>query len=138
MRGKKRILLIDDEKDFCFFVKNNLEQTKKFKVDYATDPEKGLRRAKRRFPDLILLDILMPKKDGFKILEELKKNEKTISIPVIMLTALGEDETKIKAAAQYCEDYITKPVNQDLLKTKIDNVFDILKGKFNMKQKGVE
>ena len=122
---KKKILLIDDEKDFCFFVKNNLELTGEFKVVYATNPDKGIRLARQDPPDLILLDILMPRKDGFKVLDMLKKNSKTLSIPIIMLTAVGEDEAKIKAVAAYCENYITKPVGFDTLRTKIDAVFEM-------------
>jgi two-component system alkaline phosphatase synthesis response regulator PhoP len=125
MAGKKKILLIDDEEDFCFFVKNNLEQTEEFSVSYTTNPDKGIRIARKDPPDLILLDILMPKKDGFSVLEILKKHEKTLSVPVIMLTAVGQDEAKIRAARGYSEYYITKPASLETLRTKIDAVFKI-------------
>ena len=123
MTDKKEILIIDDEKDFCFFVKKNLEQRGDFSVLIATDPDKGIRIAKRKTPDLILLDISMPKKDGFTVLDILKKNTKTIFIPVVLLTAVVEDDAKVKASGLYGEDYITKPVASEALAAKIDEVF---------------
>lgn len=125
MGERRKVLLIDDEKDFCFFVKSNLFATGEFDVAYAISPDKGIKIAKESLPDLILLDILMPRRDGFKVLEALKKNENTLSIPVIMLTAVGEDEAKIKAAQAYCEDYITKPVAIETLREKINRVLQI-------------
>ena len=67
------------------------------------------------------------KRDGFEVLETLKKNKKTLHIPVIMLTAKSEDESKVKAACSYCQDYIVKPVEFEILKSKIDKVLSITK-----------
>jgi len=117
---KNRILLIDDEENFCFFVKKSLEGNGDFSVTYTTNPDKGIKLAQRVHPDLILLDILMAKIDGFKVLEILKKNPKTLSIPVIMLTALGDEETRLKASALYNENYITKPVTYEMLRLQIE------------------
>ena len=120
--NKKKILLIDDEEDFCFFLKQNLEQTGEFCVFYATDPSKGIKIARKKTFDLILLDIKMPKQDGFEVLEILKKNNKTLSIPVVMLTAVEDNAAKIKASHLYDDDYITKPVSYETLRAKIDMV----------------
>lgn len=120
MLTRNKILLIDDEENFCFFVKKNLERNSEFTVIYTTNPDKGIKLAQKAYPDLILLDILMAKTDGFKVLENLKKNSKTLSIPVIMLTALGDEETKLKASALYNENYITKPVSYEMLKLEIE------------------
>jgi DNA-binding response OmpR family regulator len=122
MIGRKKILLIDDEKNFCFFAKKNLEATGEFVVLCANDPLEGIRFAKRESPDLILLDINMPRKDGFEVLEAIKKNEKTLSIPVIMLTAVEGDDAKIKSSGLYSEDYIVKPISYEKLREKIDTV----------------
>ena len=124
MIGRKKILLIDDEKNFCFFVKKNLEAIGEFVVLCANDPLEGIRSAKREQPDLILLDINMPRKDGFEVLEAIKKNEKTLSIPVIMLTAVEGDDAKIKSSGLYSEDYIVKPISYEKLREKIDTVLD--------------
>lgn len=119
---KKRILIIDDEKDFCRLVKMNLELTGDFEVDIATNGERGISLAKKTKPDLVLLDILMPGMDGFEVLERLKKDKDTMAIPVVMLTAKENEASKIKAMQLYDELYITKPIETADLKTKIEEV----------------
>ncbi|MBU1853366.1 MAG: response regulator [Candidatus Omnitrophica bacterium] len=122
--GKKRILIIDDEKDFCSIVKMNLENTGDFELSVATNGKKGLELAKKLKPDLILLDIHMPGMDGFEVLEKLKKNLDTIEIPVVILSALKDEETKLKAAGLYDDLYITKPIDAINLKAKILEVLE--------------
>lgn len=124
---KKKILIIDDEKDFCYFVKANLELFGKYVVILETKGKKGIRAALKENPDLILLDIMMPGTDGFEVLKKLKENEKTIHIPVVMLTAKDEDRSKIKSANLFCQDYIVKPVEIKVLKSKIDKILSIRK-----------
>lgn len=118
---RSRILVIDDEEDFCFFVKRNLERLG-YKVITATEGREGLKIAQRKRPDLILLDIMMPGIDGFKVLETLKEGKRTISIPVVMLTGKDDDDSKIKAASLYNEDYIVKPVEIEELRSRIEKV----------------
>lgn len=120
--GKKRILIIDDEESFSRLVKRNLELTNDFEVDVAREGKEGIRLAKKIKPDLILLDILMPGMDGFSVLEKLKKGNDTITIPVVMLTAKGDEASKNKAAQLYDELYITKPIDAPELKAKIEKV----------------
>jgi len=122
---EKKILLIDDEEDFCYFLKKNLEAISNYEVIVATKGKKGIMAALEEKPDLILLDIMMPGIDGFEVLKRLKSNEKTLNIPVIMLTAKNEDESKIKAAGLYCDDYIVKPVEKIVLKAKIHKILSI-------------
>ena len=124
MAERKKILLIDDEKDFCFFIKKNLEDSGGFDVTYTTDPARGIKIAEQESPDLILLDIMMPGTDGFAVLEVLKNNPSTISIPVVMLTAVEDENAKIRACRLSDEDYIEKPVSYVLLKTKINDVLN--------------
>jgi DNA-binding response OmpR family regulator len=124
MVTKKKILLIDDEEDFCFFISKNLENTGGLSVVYATDPDKGIEIARKAMPDLILLDIRMPKKDGFKVLEILKEDTKTISIPVIILTALEDNQSKLRASWLYTERYITKPVDHETLRMEIERILE--------------
>ena len=120
-----KILIIDDEEDFCFFIKANLQLISNYEIIVAHKGKKGLKLASKEKPDLILCDIMMPGIDGFEVLRKLKKNEVTSHIPVIMLTAKNEDESKIKAAGLYCEDYIVKPVEAKTLKAKIHRVLSI-------------
>lgn len=128
MRPRKiRILIIDDEKDFCYFIKKNLELFGNYRVLIAIRGRKGIWMAKWHKPDLILLDILMPFLDGFGVLRRIKQSPKTLDIPVIMLTAKGDEEFKIKASSLYNEDYLVKPVEIGILKSKIEAILS----KFN-------
>ena len=124
---ENKILIIDDEEDFCYFVKKNLEAISNYEIITATRGKKGIQIARKKKPDLILLDIMMPGIDGLEVLKRLKKNENTQNIPVIMLTAKDEDESKIKALGSFCDDYIIKPVENVVLKGKIHKVLSITK-----------
>ena len=125
----KKILIIDDEEDFCFFIKDTLEITCKYKVIVATDGKSGVRAAIEHKPDMILLDIIMPGIDGFETLKLLKNNEKVQSIQVVMLTARDDDEAKTQAAGLFGEEYLTKPISVEKLRAKIDEVLSRTIGK---------
>lgn len=118
----KKVLIIDDEMDFCHFVQANLQLIGNYKVIIAATGRKGIRTARKHRPDIILLDIMMPGLTGFETLKRLKKSELTWSIPVIMLTAKNDDESQIKATGLYCENYLIKPVNAQVLKAEIEKV----------------
>ena len=122
---RNKILIIDDEEDFAYFIKANLELVSNYEVMIYIKGKKGLKAAVKEKPVLILLDIMMPGMDGFEVLKRLKKSEKTMRIPVIMLTARNEDESKIEAAGLYCEDYIVKPVEMRVLNSKIHKILSI-------------
>jgi two-component system copper resistance phosphate regulon response regulator CusR len=119
---RKRILIIDDEEDFCSLVKTGLETRSDFEVSIATNGKDGIDLAKVVKPDLILLDITMPEIDGFQVLERLKKDKVTVSIPVIMLTAREDVEYRRKASQLFNEAYLTKPVEFSTLKATIEDV----------------
>jgi len=116
--------MIDDEKDLGFFVKANLEMVGNYEVITATSGKDGLKAAAWHKPDLILLDLMMPVMDGFEVLKKLKTDPKTESIPVIMLTAISNDESKMKAAGLYGDDYLIKPIEFKTLKARIDSVLE--------------
>ncbi|MFC1859727.1 response regulator transcription factor [Thermodesulfobacteriota bacterium] len=119
----KKLLIIDDEKDFNYFIKYNLQFINpEFRVLTASNGKAGIRKAIREKPDIILLDIMMPKMNGYEVLKKLKKSEKTISIPVVMLSAKSDEESMIEASGLFCEDYMTKPINLNELRAKIDEV----------------
>jgi len=118
----KKILVIDDERDFGFFIKQNLELLGSYNVIVATNGKDGIAAAMRYKPDLILLDVIMPKMSGFEVLQALKEHKETTMMPVIMLTAVDTDEAKEKALGLYNEDYIVKPVAISELKAKVDAV----------------
>ena len=86
---KTDILIIDDEADFCHFIKLNLESTNQYTVYTATSGRKGIQMAKSRRPDLILLDVFMPEMDGTMVAEHLLEDASTRDIPIIFLTAVA-------------------------------------------------
>ena len=113
MEKKKKVLLIDDEEDFCFFVKSNLEKSGEFEVAYVTDAHEGINAARKNQPDLILLDILMPKMGGSEVAEVLSVDPQTKGIPFIFLTAVvTEAEIGLGALKKIGgQDFIAKPVD---------------------------
>ncbi len=125
------LLLIDDDEQFLELVEYSLRLAG-FKVLMATNGRKGLKLARKKRPDVILLDVTMPEMDGLEVLSELKHDKKTADIPVFMLTArnlVGQLEQAFKIGA---DDYITKPVEVmalgDIVKRKLE--------KFRMKIQG--
>lgn len=109
------ILIIDDDRDICSVKKAQLEFDGTFKVTVADGPSKGLKLAKSKKPDLILLDIMMPGKDGFEVLRELKSDIQTAAIPVIMHTGVDENESRGRAAELYNEGYVLKSADRATL-----------------------
>ncbi len=112
----KTICVIDDELDVLEEIRAWLGEYG-YRVVTASRADEGLEKIRDYNPDLILLDIGMPEKDGFELLSELKNNRRTSSIPVLMLTAKSESSAILKAQSMKASDYITKPFkNQELLK----------------------
>ncbi|MFA5007703.1 MAG: response regulator [Candidatus Omnitrophota bacterium] len=121
---EKTILLVDDEKDFVELTSVMLEVRGGYKVVTAYDGKEAVKKANKFKPDLILMDISMPRMDGIEALKILKAHPKTLPIPVIMLTAHGEDFLREKACQLYDEDYITKPVEAAELMARIAKVLE--------------
>jgi len=126
MAKKAKILLIDDDVDFVEATKIVLE-SKPYEVVVAHEGEEGLRKAVEEKPDLIILDVIMPVKDGFTAAEQLKKDPQLGKIPVIMLTGFVErgGETSIPASRGLtleAEDYIDKPVSPEELLKRVEKL----------------
>lgn len=105
---QQKILIVDDESDILTLLGYNLKQAG-YKVLPAGDGPEALEMAESEHPDLILLDIMLPSMDGTEVCRRLKGNERTSAIPVIMLTAKGEEVDRIVGLELGAEDYITKP-----------------------------
>ncbi|MCQ9207245.1 MAG: response regulator [Omnitrophica bacterium] len=116
------VLMIDDEEDILWTVKKSLEVMGNYDVETVQDGKKGFALARKVRPDLILLDITMPKVDGFEVLRMLKKDSVTAKIPVIMFSAREDEEAKIEASQLYDEDYVVKGLEMLILKQKIEEV----------------
>ncbi len=118
---KKKILLIEDEKDMVYALTLQLESSG-YEIIAAHDGQEGLKKAQEEMPDLIILDIMLPKKDGYTFFLELKKHRTIKSIPVIVLTAKPgmKDMFKIEGV----KEYITKPFANTYLLAKIKEIID--------------
>jgi DNA-binding response OmpR family regulator len=110
MKDVNRILVIDDESDFSFFVKANLAHSHAYAVQTAESGREGLALADRFNPDLIVLDINMPQMDGLEVLGTLKGRRETRRIPVLVLSARPDGEERIGMVGLYCEGYAVKPL----------------------------
>jgi len=101
----KEILIVDDDKNICEVIKLYL-QKEGYKVTLAYDGQAGIEAFERSTPSLVVLDIMMPRKDGWEVLKEIRKSS---AVPVIMLTAKGETIDKVLGLELGADDYIVKP-----------------------------
>ena len=115
----KKILIVDDEQDIVESLKFVLESS-----DYACycayNGEDGLKMAKEIVPDLIILDVMMPKINGYKISRLLKYDNKYKDIPILMVTARSQDEDKLIGEETGADEYITKPFDLDDVISRVD------------------
>jgi CheY-like chemotaxis protein len=119
------ILLVDDDPVFVEATKTVLES--KYRVITARDGEEGLENARKEKPDLILLDVIMPAKDGFHVCKQLKQDPKLTNIPVIMLTSFAQHkgETNIPVSDGLeleAEGYMEKPVSPEALLRQVESM----------------
>ncbi len=124
MAKRAKILLVDDDTDFVEATRTVLE-SKPYDVIVASEGEEGLRKARQEKPDLILLDVIMPVKNGFTAAEQLKKDSQLGKIPVIMLTSFadrgpGSGIPVSRGFELEAEDYIDKPVSPAELLQRVE------------------
>ena len=114
----KKILVVDDEIDLVETIRFSL-QAEGYTVLVAYSGEDALNQARKENPDLILLDIMLPKLDGYKVCRLLKFDERYRHIPILMLTAKTQEKDKIVGIETGADEYMTKPFNMDELMEKI-------------------
>jgi two-component system alkaline phosphatase synthesis response regulator PhoP len=119
--SKQTILVVDDERDLLDLIEYNLKK-EGFKVLKAENGEEGISKAKEHKPDLILLDIMMPKMDGLEAVEIMRKDEGLKKTPIIFLTARSDEKTEIDGLNKGGDDYITKPISTTKLVSRIKAV----------------
>ncbi|MFC1917121.1 two-component system response regulator [Chloroflexota bacterium] len=124
MSKNAKILLIDDDPDFVDSTRTVL-QSKPYDVIVAVNGDEGLRKAKEEKPDLVLLDVIMPVKDGFTAAEQFKEDPELSKIPVLMLTSFSSKggDTHLARSRGYAldtEDYIDKPVTPEELLKRVE------------------
>jgi CheY-like chemotaxis protein len=121
---KERVLIVDDEPV-------NQELLEAFLIgcdydlDFAADGVESLEKVKSFEPDLVLLDVMMPKMSGFEVCEQIKSNPETAGIMALMVTALGELGDVERAVKVGCDDYLSKPVNKAELLKRVENMLKL-------------
>jgi DNA-binding response OmpR family regulator len=120
MAPNKKILIVDDSKTALFMEKMILQKGP-YDLVVANDGAEGLAKALSERPDLILMDVVMPKMTGLEVLRELRLHEATKSIPVILVTTRGEGENVEAGFESGCSDYVTKPIDGTALLAKVRN-----------------
>jgi DNA-binding response OmpR family regulator len=101
-----RVLIVEDNADLAYGLRNNLE-IEGYEVEVAADGARGLERVRAVRPDLVILDLMLPELDGFRVLRTLRAEE--LAMPVLILTARGEEADKVRGLKLGADDYVTKP-----------------------------
>jgi len=117
----KKILIADDEEDVKFVIQLFLE-SKGYEIVTAFDGLDAIDKARAEKPDLILLDIMMPLIDGFEVCRKLKADKDTAGIPIVMISAASQTESKKKGLEAGASDYIVKPFEPDHLHKVLDGL----------------
>jgi two-component system alkaline phosphatase synthesis response regulator PhoP len=129
MAENKRILVVDDEPDFCAIVQRQLEK-EGFDVELAYNGVEGLEKVQAHPPDAIVLDVMMPEKDGYEMCKELKADDNTCDIPVVLLTAVASHVTSTRYShadgmSTEADDYIAKPASAEEITRSIKQLLNL-------------
>ena len=122
--GPSKILIADDNLQNCELLDAYLAD-EGYEIRFAYDGQQTLDQVAKSQPDLILLDIMMPKVSGYEVCQKLKQSDETANIPVLVVTALNEQGDIEKAVEAGCDDFLTKPVNQIELKTRVRSLLRV-------------
>jgi len=121
----RKILVVDDERHIVRLVQVNLERAG-YEVAVAYDGIEALEKVEAEKPDMVVLDVMMPRMDGFDVLKKLQANADTKDIPIIMLTAKAQDADIFKGWSSGVSSYLTKPFNPRELLTFVERIFQSL------------
>ncbi|HEY6626944.1 MAG TPA: response regulator, partial [Ignavibacteriaceae bacterium] len=119
---KTIVLIVEDNPDVREYIKEALLEY--YHVEEAANGEQGLRKAEKCIPDLIVSDIMMPKMDGYEMTKRIRQNEKTSHIPIILLTAKSDKDSKLEGLGLGADDYLIKPFDTDELLARTKNLID--------------
>lgn len=113
-----KVLVVDDEEDILEIIRYNLEHAG-YLIETARDGDEALEKAVVFLPDLIILDIMMPHKNGFETIKALQKHQQFTHTRIVFLTALNDEQTEIKGLNLGADDYITKPIKPKILLSRV-------------------
>ena len=123
MEGKaKQILIADDEPDILEIIRYNLEK-EGYEVHTAKDGNEAIEKAKQLYPDLIILDIMMPRKNGVEVCQILRTQPSFQDTLIIFLTAMSDEGSQIKGLETGADDYISKPISPKVLVSRVNALF---------------
>ncbi|WP_026485543.1 response regulator [Caldanaerobius polysaccharolyticus] len=134
---QQKILVVEDEVHIIELLKYNIELAG-YQMIYADNGKEGINLCVEQHPDLVILDLMLPDIDGFDVCKILKKDERTKDIPVIMLTARGEEVDKVLGLELGADDYITKPFSIRELMARIKVVLRRFRAEDRKEQKGAD
>jgi signal transduction histidine kinase len=120
--GRPRVLIADDEPDMLRFLRSQLGG--QYQILEAVDGQQAIDKASQFLPDTILLDMMMPEKDGLQACREIRRRTATQNIPILLLTARADEDTKLEALAVGASDFLTKPFSTTELHVRIKNLVD--------------
>ena len=132
MTSSGKVLIADDEPDILEILKYNLEK-EGYQVSTAKDGNEALDKAKQYQPDLIILDMMMPKKNGLEVLELLRLQPSFRETLIMFLTALNDENTQLRSFTTGADDYISKPVSTNVFVSKVNALFRRVKKHENNK-----
>ena len=122
-KTQNSILIIEDNPDMRTYIREIVERD--FQILEAANGEEGIKMAIQHIPDIIISDLMMPKKNGYEVCRAIKQDEKTGHIPIILLTAKAALENKIEGLQTGADDYLVKPFDTKELHVRIDNLIEI-------------
>ncbi len=122
---KTIVLVVEDNTDVREYIRDALKGI--YHVEEAANGEQGLRKAEKIIPDLIISDIMMPKMDGYELTKKLRQDERTSHVPIILLTAKSDKDSKLEGLGLGADDYLTKPFDSDELLARIKNLIETRK-----------
>lgn len=123
--GQPQLLIIEDNKDVVIYLKACLPSH--FQIEVASDGKEGIDKALSIIPDIIISDVMMPQKDGYEVVTSLKQNEVTSHIPILLLTAKVDQDSKLRGLSVGADAYLSKPFNKKELNLRIHNLLELQK-----------
>jgi two-component system phosphate regulon response regulator PhoB len=119
--ANESVLIVDDEEDVLELVRYNLDRSG-YRVETASSGEEALTKARGKLPDLIILDLMLPGMDGIEVCKKLKSDVKTERVPILMLTAKGEEADIVTGIELGADDYVTKPFSPKVLMARVRRI----------------